>query len=167
MKIMKCIKNICMSEAIKSPCNNKHSAIITKGRTKIICKGYNTNKRSSYLNEFVCCQHAEMAVATKLYNQIIRKKQNKFTRNNNKINLSKYVVWVCRIPNDENLKKIGTFKNSEPCIRCCNGLKKLGFRKLRYSNDNGNFINIDLRYFKPTHISHSQLETTKYSKLIK
>ena len=71
------IKQICFQEAIKSPCSYKLGSVITKGKNKIMCRGYNNNQRSCYLGKITCCQHAEMAVATKFINQYVRKKQLK------------------------------------------------------------------------------------------
>ena len=73
----KTIKSICYQEAKKSPCVYKLGCVITKGRNKVVCRGFNNNKRSSYLGKITCCQHAEMAAATKFYNQFIRRNQIK------------------------------------------------------------------------------------------
>ena len=71
------IRNICKEEAKKSPCIYKLGAVITKGRTKIICRAHNNNTRTKYLNNISCCLHAEMAVATKFINIYVRKNQIK------------------------------------------------------------------------------------------
>ncbi len=166
------IQNTIRSEALKSKCNQKHGCVITKGNTKIMSVGYNNNHRSSYsisyfknnkiikINVKEPCIHAELSGVKNFINIMSKKNKRKM------INYNKYIVWVGRIPNDENKRNLGFFKNSEPCIRCCSNLKKLGFRKLNYSTDNGNFNTIDLRYFKGKHISHSQIETESYSKLL-
>ena len=72
--------------------------------------------------------------------------------------MSKYTLWVYRFSNKE-------IKNSKPCNHCCNSLRKLGFRKIGYSNNNGDTIIEDLRFFTNKHISSSQKLTSKYSKL--
>lgn len=71
------VMDIAYNQAKYSPCNYKLGAVITKGRSKIICSGYNTNMRTKYLNEVTCCQHAEMAVATKFINSHVRRNQYK------------------------------------------------------------------------------------------
>ena len=71
------VVNIAYNEAKKSPCNFKLGAVITKGRRKIICRGFNSNMRTKYLDSVSCCQHAEMAVATKFVNSYIRPHQYK------------------------------------------------------------------------------------------
>ena len=79
--------------------------------------------------------------------------------------MSKYIIWVYRIPNDLVLRNEGVLRNAKPCQRCCKGLQDLGFRKLGFSNENGDTELIDLRYFTNDHISAAQKKTTKYSKL--
>lgn len=69
------------------------------------------------------------------------------------MNHKKYVIWVIR----KNRK--GELRNAAPCNTCCNALKKLGFRKVVYSNDDGIMIMIDLRRYQNNHLSNSQLMT--------
>ena len=71
------ILSIAYNEAKKSPCNFKLGAVITKGRKKIMCRSYNNNMRTKYLDEVSCCQHAEMAVATQFINRFVRPRQYK------------------------------------------------------------------------------------------
>lgn len=77
MKHYKTIAHICRNEANKSNCIHKLGAVITKGKNKIICRGFNDNRRTKFLNSIQCCQHAEMSVATKFINSIVRKNQIK------------------------------------------------------------------------------------------
>ena len=65
------LHNIAYNEALKSNCVHKLGAIITKGRRKIICRGYNDNMRISFLDMITQCQHAEMNVATEFINSYI------------------------------------------------------------------------------------------------
>jgi len=65
------LKNIAYNEALKSNCVHKLGAIITKGRSKIICRGYNDNMRTSFLDIIAQCQHAEMKVATEFINSYV------------------------------------------------------------------------------------------------
>ena len=66
------IVSIASEEAQKSTCKQKLGAVTTKGRNKIICRGYNDLNRTSYLNILSNCQHAEMNVATKFINSYVR-----------------------------------------------------------------------------------------------
>ena len=69
--------NMAYNEAKKSPCNFKLGAVITKGRRKVICRGHNSNMRTKYLDKVSCCQHAEMAVATKFIHTHVRPRHYK------------------------------------------------------------------------------------------
>jgi len=71
--------------AFRSPCLYRLGAVITKGRNKVVCRGYNTNKRSAFLGKISCCQHAEMAVATKFINTHVRRNLKKFRRSQIKV----------------------------------------------------------------------------------
>jgi hypothetical protein len=83
------------------------------------------------------------------------------TDNKNKIQkLKKYVIWVVR----QNTK--GELRNAAPCNACCNALKKLGFRKVIYSDDNGIMNVIDLRRYVNNHVSNSQVVTSQYSRSV-
>ena len=73
------------------------------------------------------------------------------------MNYKKYVIWVIR----QNRK--GELRNAAPCNTCCKALKKLGFRKVVYSNNDGRMIMIDLRQYQNNHLSNSQLITMVYS----
>ena len=75
-------------------------------------------------------------------------------------NLKKYVLWVIRESNN------GDIKNSAPCNACCKILKKLGFRKVAYSDDSGNMNMVDMRYYMNDHISNSQKATAIHSHTI-
>ena len=75
-----------------------------------------------------------------------------------KYNFSKYIIWVVRLTEGKN------FKNAMPCNRCCKALKNYGFRKIAYSDNNGNIQFMDLRYSINKHISRSQVVTCKHSR---
>lgn len=147
------------NEAIKSPCNYKLGSVITRGRKRIILKGYNTNQRTSYLKQTTCCQHAEMSVVTKFMNILVRRNCKKYKNrskfSNSRNDFSKYIIWVYRIPSGcthtdtDNL----IVRNAMPCKRCCESLLKLGFRKIGYSTHNNTTVLRDLRRFKNNHIS--------------
>lgn len=148
------------NEALKSPCNYRLGSVITKGRRRIVMKGYNTNQRTTYLKQITCCQHAEMSVVTKFMNGFVRRNYKKSYRNrskkrNSRHDFSKYIIWVYRIPsgctqvNNNNL----LIRNATPCKRCCESLLKLGFRKIGYSTKNNTTVLSDLRKFKNHHVS--------------
>lgn len=69
--------SLAINEALKSKCIHKLGAVITKGKNKIICSGYNNKMRTSYLNEITCCQHAEMSACNVFINSIVRRNQPK------------------------------------------------------------------------------------------
>ena len=69
--------SIAGKQAQKSPCLHRLGAVLTYGRKKPICVGYNNNMRTSYLGKINCCQHAEMAVATKFIQSHVNRNQIK------------------------------------------------------------------------------------------
>ena len=71
------IQTIINNEALKSNCIQKLGAVITKGRNKVICSGYNDNMRTSFLDIISPCQHAEMNVVNKFIHQFLEKNQLK------------------------------------------------------------------------------------------
>lgn len=76
-----------------------------------------------------------------------------------KYNFKKYVLWVVRVSNNgENLK------DATPCKRCCCKLNELGFKKIGYSDKEGEIKIVDIRYFMNNHLSRSQKKTAKFSR---
>ena len=71
------IVDMACEEAAKSDAAYRLGSVITKGRTKVMCKSHNTSLRTSYLNNVSNCMHAEMAVATKFINTHVRRNQIK------------------------------------------------------------------------------------------
>ena len=82
----------------------------------------------------------------------IRKKPN----HPPKYRLKQYVIWVFRIPNDEEQQKLRKFKESAPCNECKKELLKMGFTKCCHTDDYGEIQCIDLR-------SHVGYETSSQS----
>ena len=145
--------DLAYQQALESNMKFKHGAIITKG-SKIVAKGNNIGTRTKILGQIQGCVHAEMSVANKLMNCIIRKKDNK--------NLSKYTIWVVRINNDK--KTSQKYVNSKPCLFCSRKLMKLGFTKIGYSDDNGKIVVDFLRNIDNQIISSTQKCLGKYFK---
>lgn len=79
-----------------------------------------------------------------------------------KYNLSKFIIWVVRLPKDKKLKETGIFKDAKPCSKCCTSLYELGFRKIAFSTENNEIELIDLRTYRNTHLSNAQKITEKY-----
>lgn len=95
-----------------------------------------------------------------------RSKKRRGTRN--KVNsthsiydFSKYIVWTVRIPCGITLDK-DILRDAAPCENCCKALLKLGFTKIGFSNNNGNFILVDLRFYQNNHKSCAQKNSEKY-----
>jgi len=139
-------------EANKSPCNSKHSAIITKN-SKIIAKGFN-NTRTKFLGLLKCSQHAEMDAITKLISRIIKIKKKK---NKDKF-IKKCRIYIVRINSNNK------FMYSPPCKDCFNIIKNLGFNKIYFTNSNGNFEKINTNLFKTNHLSYAQKNYNNLSK---
>ena len=92
--------------------------------------------------------------------------RNKINSNHSIYDLSKFTVWVIRLPGDSNLRDKGILRDAAPCARCCKGLYRLGFTKLGFSNINGDLEIADLRHYQNTHLSGAQKITEKYCKFI-
>ena len=73
-------------------------------------------------------------------------------------NLSKFIIWVVRVDNENNLK------NAMPCRQCCYSLKKIGFRKIIYSTSDNKLEKLDLRYDMNNHETSAQKATKKMIK---
>ena len=92
--------------------------------------------------------------------------RNKINCRNSIYDLSKFIIWVFRIPGDTNLQKDGILKEATPCSNCCKNLYKLGFRKIAFPDKEGNIIMKDLHYFENDHLSNAQKNTEKYCKFL-
>ena len=145
--------------ALNSTMNFKHGAIITKG-SKVIVSAQN-HERTTILGQIHSSVHAEIAVAAKLINQIIRKKTyNKFYYKNH---LKKYILWVVRAPTSKKELK-QELRNSMPCKMCINKLMELGFNKIGYSNDNGEMIVTHLNKINRNKTSSAQRQYSDFYK---
>ena len=154
------ITNLAFEQAELSQCKNKHGAIITKG-SKIICKGFN-NPRTKFLNMINCCSHAEMDVMRKFINSYYIPKYGKINvlNRNNKTNLGSYILWVIRISNPRSNNLESTLTMSQPCKECTKLLKNIGFKKIGYSDSNGDIVIKKISELDTDHISDAQ----KYTK---
>ena len=97
-----------------------------------------------------------------------RSKKRRGTRN--KINsthsiydFSKFTVWTLRICNTGKFHD-HDLRDAAPCTNCCKSLYKLGFTKLGFTTEDGEFVIEDLRYYCNDHISHAQKNSEKYCK---
>ncbi len=118
-------------EAVKSSLPMKHGCIAVSGG-KIIARGYN-NYRIHSKDKIIsnCCScHAEMDVLRKCIKRNINKKIN---------------LYIVRVSDD------GTYRNSAPCNRCINVLKKYKIRMIIYSNCYGNLEKHKLVNYKNYH----------------
>jgi hypothetical protein len=71
------MRNIAYREALKSPCFHKHSSIITKGYSKFILAGHNSNQRTISRKKIACCLHAEMDAIRKFEQCYLKSKKKK------------------------------------------------------------------------------------------
>ena len=139
--------NYAKTQAMKSNLNYQHGAILSKGG-KILASGFNKS-RSSFMNTTQTCLHAEMDVINKYCSVIMNKKLN-LKKNQDKLGLSKCILWVIRLSaNDEVV-------SSKPCNVCIKNLKKLGIKKIGYSNDYGEIIIENTKYISNNHMSNAQ-----------
>lgn len=153
--------SLAYSQALQSEMNFKHGAIITKG-SKIIVSSMNHDNRTSTLGQIHSSVHAEIAVASKLINQFIRKKTR--NRNEYKNYLKKYIIWVVRAPTYKTETLNNEYRNSMPCRMCINKLTTLGFTKIGYSDNNGNMVVTSLNKIKKGQLSSVQKKFSEHYK---
>jgi tRNA(Arg) A34 adenosine deaminase TadA len=115
-------------EALKSDLHIQHGAVVTKG-SKIVSRGRN-NDRTSFLNRKRLCCHAEIDAVQQLI-------KTQFHSNSMKPNekFSKYIVWVIRLGSDGKGNRI--LRQSQPCDDCLSLLDHLGFKRVGFSNCDG------------------------------
>ena len=150
------IINSAMEQALLSNMPFKQGAILSKG-SKIIVKGYNRN-RSKYMNVSYTSIHAEMDVIKQYCENILH--LNVDLRSNTiKIpKINRYILWVVRIDKHNKL----TY--SKPCSNCLGLLKKIGIKKIGYSDKNGNIVIENTQKIFTNYLSSAQ---KKYNLLIK
>ena len=136
-----------MKQALKSNLKFQHGAILSKGG-KILASGFNKS-RSSFMNITQTCLHAEMDVINKYYNTVVHKKLN-LKKKQNISELSKCILWVIRLSANNELV------SSKPCNVCINNIKKIGVKKIGYSDENGNIIIENTKDISNNHISEAQ-----------
>ena len=131
----------------------KHGCVITKN-SKVITYGVNQGMRTKCLNNIRSCVHAEIDAANKLI-KILKKKHGK----NYKNYVSKYTLWVVRMPNFEHsdVKVI----ESKPCYFCTRDLYRLGFEKIAYSTNKNTIV-----YDRLSKLIDSDLHKSNLQKII-
>lgn len=123
------IENLKKHALLSNIKNNRHAAaILVSGNG--ICMSY--NKQFSMYNTV----HAEISVIK----EFIAK-----TKIKSKL-LIKIDIIVIRFSNN-------TLKNSKPCFACINQMKKLGIRKVFYSNSDNIIVCENVQDMENTHIS--------------
>ena len=122
-----------------------HGAIIAKGRRKI-CFGYN-HKRSYVKGKLYCSFHAEMdAILTWL--SIFGKGR---TRKQIEKLAKKFDIYIVRVN-----KSCNHYVKSEPCSKCSEAIKSLGFKNVYYTDDLGGFVKKKAKDLKTNHESDAQ-----------
>lgn len=135
-KEQNCIK-ILKKEAMCSNIINKHGAALInprKGSIILNSTGYNkfiTNSKSK-----ISTIHAEIHSVYKYPKKDVK-------------NMDLIVIRV----NSNNIN--GNLKNSRPCSLCIDKLKKLGIRKVYYSNSFGNIVSEYVKNMEKTYYSSS------------
>lgn len=140
--------NIAKDQALLSNLRFRHGALLTKG-SKILAKGFNTS-RSSFMFSNQTCLHAEMSV---IYYYLMSILHIKLNLNKKKYipELSKCTIWVVRLSSNNDLV------DSKPCKICLDTMKKIGIKKIGYSDTNGNIILTNINKLSSDHQSDAQL----------
>lgn len=150
-KIKSRIVDICKTSKLSA----RHGAIITKGSSRVIFTGRN-QERSRYRNCNVPSMHAEMVVVNKIINHL--KKQFLNALQIKRI-IGKYTLWVGRITRDNRIA------NSMPCSDCLKKLKRIGIKRIGFSNDNGDFVICNIIQLSNNHLSKAQRDCIKLLKI--
>tara|TARA_B100000795_G_C22770612_1_gene427694 strand:- start:378 stop:863 length:486 start_codon:yes stop_codon:yes gene_type:complete len=125
-----------------------HGAIISKGGKKV-CEGYN-HKRSYSKGKLQCSFHAEIDVINKWESIFIKgKEQRDFLYIRKKA--KKFNIYVVRLR-----KSCSHFVESTPCNECSKTIKKYGFKNIYYSNADGSFEKVKVKYLTSIHNSYAQ-----------
>ena len=144
------IFNQASDEANKSTLNYKHGAIITKNGKKI-CGGHNHSR--SYSNGSVYCSfHAEIHVSKKMISMCLRGKKIKKDSDLHRYT-KKMDIYITR----DNGYDDTSFQDSSPCKSCAEFLKKINFRNIYYTLNDGKIIKVKPQNLVSEHFSNAQI----------
>ena len=132
------LSNIAIDIALQSNQHYKLGCIIIKNG-KIVCKNFN-DKRSRINGKNFVCIHAEINCIHNLL---------KYEKNYRK--LKNYSLFVIRIGKDENGNIV--LRNAKPCKYCTESIKRIGLKKIIYSNDDGELEKIKISELESEYIS--------------
>jgi deoxycytidylate deaminase len=137
-----------IEQAEQSSMFYKHGAIITKS-SKILSRGFN-NPRSHFMSINSTCLHAEMDVILSYCTNILHINIDHRRKNIYVPQLSKCILWVVRV------SKTNTLTESKPCSDCLSFIKRIGVKKIAYTNKEGNLVLQNTKNISSTHLSHAQ-----------
>ena len=144
------LSNIAINIALESEQHFKLGCIIIKNG-KVVCKNCN-DKRSRLNNRNFVCIHAEINCIHNLL---------KYEKKYNKI--KNYSIFVVRIGKDKDGNII--LRNAKPCKYCSETIKKYGFKKIYYSNDDGNIEKIKNNELHSNYISKGFIRIQNFKNL--
>lgn len=142
------IIDIAMEQASQSDMFYKHGAVLTKS-SKILSKGYN-NPRSHFMHINNTCLHAEMSVILSYCSNILHINIDIRRKTIMVPQLKKCILWIVRISKNNKLTE------SKPCSDCLSFIKRIGIKKIVYTNYNGEIIINKTDNIISTHLSHAQ-----------
>jgi deoxycytidylate deaminase len=126
------IVNKYRSDALNNDNRSCHIAFLLKGR-KILHVGLNQMNRNYFEGQSCTSLHAEI--------DCIRK--SRF----NKTNITKYDILIVNINKDVTSDKM--YKDSRPCKHCTAYLRKMGFKSVFCSTNNGIIEKLKLSGYEP------------------
>jgi deoxycytidylate deaminase len=150
--------NFALIEANKSTMVHNHGCVAVMGG-RLIAKGFNSDRCYSsdgFLTNSCSC-HAEIDVLRQLDKKL--KKKRIINKKNRNLFYEKISLYVVRKKkgydiNNDNIINIDIYKDSAPCVKCSEIMKKLGVKYIIYSNINGTLTKCRVRDYITTHISH-------------
>ena len=132
-----------VQSAERSSMNQRLASCILKKGGKMVGTPQCNNNEIPKDDPELGSSHAEMATVSQFLSLMGMKikccdKHSNIVDTNIKKELNKYDIAVIRIGNVDPTKI--TLANARPCHKCLNVIKKFGFKRIHYSDDNGNIV---------------------------
>ena len=87
---------------------------------------------------------------------VFSKTNRKHNKTKARYNLKKYTVWCVRNSNDKCTHGTHINRHSGPCTLCVKRLLNLGFKKMGFSDNEGNMRIVKLEHYHDHYITGSQ-----------
>lgn len=146
-----------VQSAERSNMNQRLASCILKKGGKMVGTPQCNNNEIPKDDPELGSSHAEMATVSQFLSLMGMKikccdKHSNIVDTNIKKELNKYDIAVIRIGNVDPTKI--TLANARPCHKCLNVIKKFGFKRIHYSDNNGNIVTESVKNMLAVHSSY-------------